>query len=113
MQDELTRLKNEYRAELPEKLRVISEAVQNVIRSCSNGMAPDWKQLEFLVHKFAGSAGTYGFVQMSPHARTLEDRIIDGSLPALSAKESRAELERWLSALKAMVDLETQPRKAA
>ena len=109
--DVLEKLKSEYRSSLPQKLDTIRITVAAVTRSLESKAKPDWENLEFIVHKFAGSSGTYGFKAMSNHARELEDRIYNKLFATESATNSKVWLETWLQRLDDLVEGEIKSAK--
>jgi HPt (histidine-containing phosphotransfer) domain-containing protein len=43
--------------------------------------APDWKQIEMLVHGLAGSAGIFGEAEVGASARAIDERFGAGARP--------------------------------
>ncbi len=111
--DSMEKLKQEYVASLAQKRETIRITLGSVMRALKISVAPDWKALEFVVHKFAGSSGTYGFKELSVHARELEDRIIGGEFAAEPAKKTAAYLHAWLERLDTLLDGAINGKKAA
>ncbi len=102
--DMLEKLKAEYRASLPQKLDTIRITVAAVLRSLESKKKPDWENLEFIIHKFAGSSGTYGFKEMSAHARSLEERISENIFATKTPAENHDWLTNWLEQLETFME---------
>ena len=68
----LLKLREMYSKELPAKVAPISQLLQNILI----GFSPESSvEIEKKIHKIAGSAGTYGFSELSNHAGLLEDAL--------------------------------------
>ncbi len=67
-------LKEEYEKGIPEKLGNIESQVGKVHGEESE---ENVKDLRFMVHKLAGSAGTYGYPQVSVCCKAFEKEIIE------------------------------------
>lgn len=104
MIDPLEKLKQEYAASLPQKKDSIAITVQAVMRAIQAKENLDWTTLSSLVHKFAGSSGTYGFMDLSNLARDLELKIDDGTLDKMKDKEISFYLAGWLTQFTKMID---------
>ncbi|MEW6056176.1 MAG: Hpt domain-containing protein [Bdellovibrionota bacterium] len=107
-----------YVCELPAKAAEIQQAAETAIHQLGKRETPRWAVLESLVHKLAGSAGTYGFYAISTLARTLEDRISNGSFAKIPPDEQALELRGWLEsfltvARKTATDGESVNKEAA
>ena len=89
IENELNTLKITYRGELAEKTGMIMKAIKN----------SDWQQLEHLVHKLAGSSGTYGFSELSAHLRNLEDRLLEKKIQTQPENQIKLELKTWTATL--------------
>ena len=97
MKNELDDLKDAYIAELPEKVQKIMIEIDKVSVQLKKNAAPNTAELLILVHKLAGSAGTYGLQPISVLARDLEDQIVAERVQLLY-------LEEWLKHFRAYVD---------
>ena len=100
---ELEKLKEAYIAELPAKTANLSRATQRAASDLAQNGSPNWRELETLSHKLAGSSGTYGFGQLSRLSRHLEDALSEGRLQHLSKAEAAEYLTAWKSAFDACV----------
>lgn len=94
---QLDALRQSYRAELPDKLGLIGDAVDTL-------HAGGWEKAHLhalydLIHKLAGSAAIYGFTGISRAAGDMESwalEALDGGLP----ESRRLELGALMSALR-------------
>lgn len=97
--DFMDKLIQEYVESFPQKKESFTLIVNSLIRSIEANQIQDWKTLETLTHKFAGSSGTYGFSDLSAHAKYLELEISDDKLSKLAKKKPEAcvaFLNKWL-----------------
>ncbi len=101
--DALEKLKWEYVSSLTLKLETIAITVNAIMNSVKEKMPPDWRTLEHLVHKFAGSSGTYGFRELSIHAKVLEENISTNELQGKSELEQIRFLNEWKKTFEAMI----------
>lgn len=79
---ELEALRRSYQAELPDKLELITGAVEALLDGGWN--KPDLQALYLIVHKVTGSAAIYGFDAISRAAGELETWMLafaDGGVP--------------------------------
>ena len=67
-------LKEEYEQKIPQKLTTLKEQVGKVQ---SGKTEENVKDLRFTVHKLAGSAGTYGYPQVSTCCKAFEKEIVE------------------------------------
>jgi len=67
---EFEQLIHNYRLSFKTKLADIQSAIEQ----------QDWAQIKFLMHKLKGSAGSYGFQQLSDFATLVEEHLDNGSL---------------------------------
>lgn len=102
--DALGKLREEYVRSLPQKRETIRITLSSAAHALRSGTEPDWKALHVVVHRFAGSSGTYGFLELSEHARELEDRIASGTIERLHPDESLACIENWFLKLSRLID---------
>ena len=69
---ELQQLKEAYRKSLPEKF----EAIRQLIKKLRQNVAVETiKELRFYIHKMAGSAGIYGYPNVSDICRTWDQNL--------------------------------------
>jgi HPt (histidine-containing phosphotransfer) domain-containing protein len=71
--EEIEKLQEIYRKTLPERLRAIKEAIVAVEQNAS---AESADALRFLVHKLAGNAGSFGYMEVSRISKELEKELI-------------------------------------
>lgn len=99
VQSALARLKEKYRADLPQKVAKIEE-------QAAVFLANPWEQERSfttyrLMHNLAGSAGTYGFLEIGEVARVAENLLKESIESKGPLNESRrAELNAALQLLK-------------
>lgn len=84
------RLREEYLAEIPVRLDEMRQAVA----AFAEGREPEGPPLAMLFHRLAGSAGTYGFGDVSAVCRETEKWL--GTNPDRT-DEARAQIERALA----------------
>lgn len=101
--DALEQLKLEYVASLPQKLDTITITINSILKAVKEKSNADWRTLEHLVHKFAGSSGTYGFMELSIHAKALEDCISTNDLQSRSELEQIRFLKDWNKNFESMI----------
>ena len=70
----LEELYENFRRQLPERLKTILEAWQGWQ---TRHETADLEELRFHVHKLAGAASTYGFTEIGERAREVETRLDD------------------------------------
>jgi len=70
----LEELYENFRRQLPERLKTILEAWQAYL---ANHRTSDLEELRFHIHKLAGAASTYGFTEIGENAREVETRLDD------------------------------------
>lgn len=81
------------------RLRFVARAAEDLLklRGHQDGAALPRKDLHALVHRLAGSAGIFGFAEISKVAGELDDRLLDGgdaeTLPKLVAALAAVVLE--------------------
>ncbi len=68
----MERLRDAYRATLPERAQRVQELKQALAKGWGDGNAAD---LRVLAHQLAGSGGAYGFPDITATARVLEIRL--------------------------------------
>src|SRR5256885_15496879 len=93
--DEDRELLEHYLASTPDRLAQLSAAIS----SAKQGGAGSKEGLRNSLHKLAGSAGTYGFIELGEMARELEKRVAAADHPVaedilLDAISLRHELEQ-------------------
>ena len=99
VQSALARLKEKYRADLPQKIAKIAEQVAVFLGN-------PWEQERCfttyrMTHSLAGSAGTYGFLEIGTVARGAEDLLKESVESKAPLNETRAaELNAALRHLK-------------
>ena len=99
---ELERIRREYEVELPAKLEAVREAVTAVrdsLRGRGRALPSEWRELEFLAHKLAGSAGTYGFDAVSKQARVMSEAVAAGKAAQLGALDADTFVRGWFARL--------------
>ncbi|HBZ44605.1 MAG TPA: hypothetical protein DEO85_16845 [Maritimibacter sp.] len=83
-----------------------------VVRDCLDKDTPDADDLEtalFVVHKVAGSAGTLDLKHLGDVARHCEESLmIDQQETGMISPRSRAELERFATFARAVLDTQRQ-----
>lgn len=68
-------LRQVYRERLPQRMAVLEQ----FMRQCNGALTVEQLEAARLVaHSLAGSGGTYGFAEISRHARALEKEILEG-----------------------------------
>lgn len=67
----------------------------------------DWTKIESLMHKLKGSAGSYGFQQLSDFAILVEEHIAQGNLP--EAKRYIADMQKSMRQLYSETEQFTSP----
>jgi HPt (histidine-containing phosphotransfer) domain-containing protein len=72
---QLTALRQAYAAELPEKVQMIARAA--AAAGLHNWEADGVRQLHQLVHRLAGSAAIWGFIEVSRAANELEAIVLN------------------------------------
>ena len=90
IEERLRTLREDYQAQLPERIARIDAAVQAWLRNLSDPHVLD--TLHRMVHSLVGSSGTYGFHALSQAARTLEldlRKIRDGWTPPSSDEQEQ------------------------
>ena len=96
-------LTQSYVSSLAEKLSEIETLCSELERSSSDDpdkRADRWMSLCAKAHKLVGSAGTYGFAEISEHARALEDQILSKHFESIAPHLAREQLEAWFKTLK-------------
>ncbi len=91
IQEQLRILKEDYTEQLPLKFAEIEDYRTRILTD-GKYTADDVKTLHRLIHSLAGSGATFGFIDLSQHARTIE-QVINAWLPLnklVIQKDSRA-----------------------
>ncbi|HRK03135.1 MAG TPA: Hpt domain-containing protein [Oligoflexia bacterium] len=96
--NEIELLRQQYLAELQNKATTLGNLLQSILHDLGCKRAPNWKELEFMVHKFAGSSGTYGFGALSRVLSHLENALLSGALPRLKKNWAARYLQAWQQA---------------
>lgn len=81
---------DEYRSTIPDKLNSIRQQIDAMYQSVDE---KNLSALRFLVHKIAGSAGTYGYMQVSKVCKQFEQELLE---KIEVAKHSESHIE-WVS----------------
>ena len=84
----LQELFENFRRQLPERLRTILAAWNHYLESDETAAL---EELRFHIHKLAGAASTYGFTEIGENARQVETRLDD-----FLNQGEHAEIEREL-----------------
>lgn len=77
----MARLRAEYLAQVPARLEELEAAIEGFERQGS----PVREHLIRLFHRLAGSAGAYGFAEVTRRCRDAEERLARGLEPAQAA----------------------------
>lgn len=93
--NELETLKKQYRADLKSKAASIHNYIQGALHDIGCKKAPKWKEIEQVVHKLAGSAGTYGFGALSRILSHLESALVSEELQGLKKDWAARYLQSW------------------
>ena len=108
LNSEIEQLQRDYRDSLHEKCRTLDELFVLPLQALNDSRwtfnLDQWKAGRDFIHKIAGSSGTYGFVGLSEALRFMENRIMDGSLRPLTAKDLRAFYNTWRVCIGSFVD---------
>ncbi len=100
LDESMKQLIDEYKVTIPEKLKKFEELINNVI---SNPTLENIKALREFAHKTAGSAGTYGFSEVSIKSKEMVTQL-EAWMKTLSntplSKENLDELKQYLEFLK-------------
>lgn len=100
--EKLRRLQARYERSLAEKLAALNAAWENFDRD--DRSSGDLRQFHLLLHRLAGSGGTFGFTAVSEIGHRLEARVLaalDGT--AALDQAARGEIRRGLAALPAAI----------
>ena len=90
MIDELEQLKQAYKAELGKKTDEVQSCLKKLIEVFESGIdahqsiGSGLETLEHLLHKLAGSSGTYGFSHLSLYCRRMEDLLYEKKIHTLA-----------------------------
>jgi len=90
LDDLMNRLREEYLAEIPGRL----DEMRHAVVAFADGREPEGPPLAMLFHRLAGSAGAYGFGDVSAICRETEKWL--GTNPGRT-DEARAQIERALA----------------
>jgi HPt (histidine-containing phosphotransfer) domain-containing protein len=104
---ELEGLKRIYLSELPNKIAAIQTAIEDATAKLHASSPPDWKLIEHLVHKLAGSSGTYGLKNLAELCRTLEDKLFENVLQKLTPADAAKYLTKWQSTFTQQAEIAT------
>lgn len=97
LEDLMARLRAEYLAEIPSRLEEIQAAVEQL-----EGEDPDAiRQLTVLFHRLAGSAGAYGFGEVTTACRREQIALKAASHPVALAGQLREAVEEIRTAFAA------------
>ncbi|WP_321505495.1 Hpt domain-containing protein [Breoghania sp.] len=83
-------LRAKYLAAIPQRVETLLTLLREIEHSDDPGLLRE--DLTFHAHKIAGSGKTYGFDEVSLHARRLEDDLLDFSLTLEEAVRPAADL---------------------
>ena len=108
-QNKFARLVEAYQEELPERMRVIKAGWDEIKRRADHE-----ELLETLcrnIHTLAGSAGTFGFVDLGNAARRLEQELVERTTGATLSTDQQGSIDAQLIALVELSRLPPAPRK--
>lgn len=71
--EQIQKLREAYLKTLPERLKAMEEAINGVKKEAS---AESVGALRFLVHKLAGNAGSFGYMEVSRLSKELEQELV-------------------------------------
>lgn len=94
--EDLKKLQEMYLSKLPEKLEAIRLAIEAVRKQQSMETI---KALQFLIHKMAGNAGTFGYAEVSRLCKEWDLKLAQESKQS-QPQVSLEELDRFFLALK-------------
>jgi HPt (histidine-containing phosphotransfer) domain-containing protein len=104
---EISLLREDYRRQLPAKLSQILTEISKA------GKTGDWGSVETLLHKLAGSSGTYGFLELSEASRSFELFLSSAEFKKFSHEKSAQAVARCYGTLEEQVQKITASRSAA
>ena len=78
MIDEIEQLRVLYASQIPAKRDELLRAVDELVDRLGRGQKADWSEVEHVAHRLAGSAGTFGFAQLSGPACSLDELLAGG-----------------------------------
>ncbi len=97
MIDEMKSLKEDYLKSLPIKATQIRKCIEAITHELGqDSKSTLWETLETLVHKTAGSSGTYGFYTISKLAFELEEKLNQKTICNCSPEQAAQLLNSWL-----------------
>jgi HPt (histidine-containing phosphotransfer) domain-containing protein len=96
----LEELFENFRRQLPERLRTILEAWRLYLET---EQTPALEDLRFHIHKLAGAASTYGFTEIGDNARQIETRLDDYLQQGVSTG-IETELQPRIDHIKELID---------
>lgn len=96
--DKFQPLRDAYAATLPQRIAEVCDKWASLARAVAP--APDWRELQRLVHTISGSAGIFGFHAIGDQARALEDDL--ETIDAQAPDQRQARIEACLERLRAL-----------
>lgn len=93
----MSRLRAEFREQLPEKLAIIEAAYQTL----SAQETPSFEAIRYLLHNLVGAGGTFGYPQITELARRIHQPLQRGEIPSAEKMHSTLQAMREIVAVDA------------